>query len=173
MIYMSAGWRNERNATDYIEGVKEWQTKYGIDGVYSDGLPQDDFLVADEIVRMLRELFPSGPLVFHDTLDGYPSTFRPFLHAYATATIMAEGIVNTDGLGWQWPRSMSAVLVTRCTTPLCSRRTLPLEQWSSDLIPTPNAFTGSKRRCIAAVVINTTIPSKHNINYQTIYNKID
>ena len=104
MIYMSAGWRNARNATEYIEGVKEWQTKYGIDGVYSDGLPQDDFLVAYEIVRMLRELFPSGPLVFHDTLDGYPSTFRPFLHSYATATLMAEGVVNTDGLGWQWPR---------------------------------------------------------------------
>ena len=128
ITYMSAGWRNERNASEYIDGVKQWQMRYGIDGVYSgvrtatltllwlfikslnddvgctDGLPEDDFLVAYEIVRMLRQLFPSGPLIFHDTLDGYPSTFRPFLHAYATATIMGENIGNTDGLGWQWPR---------------------------------------------------------------------
>ena len=104
VAYMSAGWRNERNASEYIGHVTEWRDEYKIDGVYSDGLPEDDFLVAYEEVRMLRELFPSGPLIFHDTLDGYPSTFRPFLHSYATATLMAEGIENSDGLAWQWPR---------------------------------------------------------------------
>ena len=104
VAYMSAGWRNERNASEYIGHVKAWRDEYKIDGVYSDGLPEDDFLVAYEEVRMLRELFPSGPLIFHDTLNGYPSTFRPVLHSYATATLMAEGIENSDGLAWQWPR---------------------------------------------------------------------
>ena len=54
---------------------------------------------------MLRQLFPAGSLIFHDTMHGYPAHFRPFLHAYGTATLMAEGVSsNGTGLAWQWPR---------------------------------------------------------------------
>ena len=62
--------------------------------------------VAYEEVRMLRELFSNGTLIFHDTLHhGVPvAEFRPFLHAYATATLMSEGVHSSNGTSWQWPR---------------------------------------------------------------------
>eukprot|EP01048_Picozoa_sp_COSAG05_P003508 COSAG05_NODE_163_length_15471_cov_29.575072_3_plen_448_part_00 len=56
---------------------------------------------------MLRELFGSGTLVVHDTIreEGIlPAQYRPFLHAYADATLMAEGVISNDGVRWQWPR---------------------------------------------------------------------
>ena len=96
VAYISAGWRNTRNATEYIGHVKEWRIAHKIDGIYSHALPKGDFVSAYKEVRMLRELFPSGPLTFHDTLDGYPSTFRPLLHAYGTAILTADGVGDTN-----------------------------------------------------------------------------
>jgi hypothetical protein len=56
---------------------------------------------------MLRELFSDGSLVVHDTIreEGIPAAqYRPFIHAYADATLMGEGMISNDGVGWQWPR---------------------------------------------------------------------
>ena len=105
--YMSAWFHVGRNATEYIGDVAAWKEQYGIDGIYSDGLPEDDFLVAYEEMRMLRELFPNGSLIIHDTIreEGIPAAqYRPFLHAYADATLLGEGMISNDGENWQWPR---------------------------------------------------------------------
>ena len=104
--YMSCGLASTRNASVYIDRVRAWKERYHIQGVYSDGLAEDDWLVAYEEVRMLRELFPNGTLIFHDTLHhGMPvAEFRPFLHTYATATLMSEGVHSSNGTSWQWPR---------------------------------------------------------------------
>lgn len=105
--YMSAWFHSGRNATEYLGHVAEWKARFGIDGLYTDGLPEDDWTVAYEEMRMLRELFASGTLVVHDTIreEGIlPAQYRPFLHAYADATLMAEGMISNDGVKWQWPR---------------------------------------------------------------------
>jgi hypothetical protein len=78
---------------------------YGMDGVYSDGLPEDDWVAAYEEMRLLRAAFPRGPLVVHDTIrqEGTAAAeWRPWVQAYATATLLGEGMVSTDGVAWQW-----------------------------------------------------------------------
>ena len=54
-------------------------------GIYSDGLAEDDWIVAYEEMRMLRQLFgANGTLIVHDTIreEGIPpAQYRPFLHA--------------------------------------------------------------------------------------------
>eukprot|EP01047_Picozoa_sp_COSAG01_P076439 COSAG01_NODE_13421_length_1588_cov_1.198791_2_plen_273_part_00 len=59
-------------------------------------------------MRMLRALFgKNGTLIVHDTLQevGIPAAeYRPFVHAYATATLMGEGMMSNQGTNWSWPR---------------------------------------------------------------------
>ena len=62
---------------------------------------------------MLRELFPAGSLVFHDTLHpgrGMPvAAYRPFLHAYATATQMGQNLESHgSGIYWKWIQAAPA-----------------------------------------------------------------
>ena len=44
----------------------------------------------------------------HDTLQEVgmsPAQFRPFIHSYATATLMGEGMSSRGvGTNWSWPR---------------------------------------------------------------------
>ena len=44
--YISAWFAFERNASEYVNKVVEWRDSYGMDGVYSDGLPEDEWLIA-------------------------------------------------------------------------------------------------------------------------------
>jgi hypothetical protein len=106
--YMSAFYHSTRNASEYIGHVKEWKDRFRIDGIYSDGLPEYDWLCAYEEVRMLRELFPSGPLIFHDTMHRPVAEFRAFLHTYATALYMGEGVKSNAGIDWSWPKAATA-----------------------------------------------------------------
>lgn len=105
--YMSAWFHSTRNATEYVAHVAAWKDQFGINGIYSDGLPEDDWIVAYEEMRMLRELFPKGSLIIHDTIreEAMPAAeYRPFLHAYADATLMGESMISNAGESWQWPR---------------------------------------------------------------------
>ena len=110
---VGSAYHSTRNATEYIGHVKQWKDEFGIDGIYSDGLPEDDWLCAYEEVRMLRELFPAGSLVFHDTKHagrGMPvASYRPFLHAYATATQMGQNVLSHgSGIYWNWIKAAPA-----------------------------------------------------------------
>ena len=59
--------------------------------------------------RLLRATFGAeGALIVHDTLQEVgmsPAQFRPFIHSYATATLMGEGMSSRGvGTNWSWPR---------------------------------------------------------------------
>eukprot|EP01044_Picomonas_judraskeda_P022930 COSAG03_NODE_5871_length_1158_cov_0.815864_1_plen_380_part_01 len=92
VVYMSMWFSYTRNASVYIEHVRDWKTRFGIRGIYSDGLPICDWLSGYEEARMLRQLFPDGTLIFHDSQEGQEESkaaalYRPFIHAYATSTL--------------------------------------------------------------------------------------
>lgn len=46
LVYMSMWFASTRNATVYASHVNAWKERFGIDGIYTDGLCQDDWLVA-------------------------------------------------------------------------------------------------------------------------------
>jgi hypothetical protein len=111
--YMSAHFYYSRDAEEYVNEVKRWKEKYGIEGVYSDGMPTPEWIVSYEEIRMLRELFPDGPVVIHSTGQAYgggaplhlPDIFMPFIDCYATATVKSEWVLaEKEGKDWQYPR---------------------------------------------------------------------
>eukprot|EP00039_Didymoeca_costata_P032522 m.38187 g.38187 ORF g.38187 m.38187 type:complete len:800 (-) comp9400_c0_seq1:200-2599(-) len=106
--YMSAWFHISRNANEFVNNVVEWKNKFDIDGIYSDGLPNDDWIVAYNEMRLLRDAFgDNGTLIVHDSIRESGMTasqYRPFVHTYASATLMAEEMPSTDGTAWQWPR---------------------------------------------------------------------
>ena len=70
LVYMSAWFSSTRNASVYVDHVRDWKERYAIRGIYTDGLPICDWLTAYEEARMLREAFPNGTLIFHDSQEG-------------------------------------------------------------------------------------------------------
>jgi len=112
VTYMSAYWTPSRDAAVYIDGVRQFKEKYGIDGVYSDGLPSADWLLAYKEIRMLRELFPDGTIIVHDSFHQSGQAiaqFKPFLYTYATFNYMAEGEETKTGEDWQFPRYVTSM----------------------------------------------------------------
>ncbi|MBO5007596.1 MAG: hypothetical protein J6D26_02035 [Clostridia bacterium] len=108
----------DRSSPDrYINEVRRLRDRYGVDGVYSDGTPGEGaWVVAYEESRMLRELFPDGILIVHQT--GQPGNggaplsssafFLPNMDAYYTATLKGES-VKVDGFAsplanMTWPQ---------------------------------------------------------------------
>lgn len=92
---------NREEPTEYINEVARLKEKYGIDGVYSDGTPSESqWITAYEEARMLRELFPSGTVIVHQTgqpANGGPplssaSYFLPMVDTYFTGTLKGENI---------------------------------------------------------------------------------
>lgn len=117
--YMSMYYWYNRNTDEYITEVKRHRDTYGIDGVYTDGLPDKEWLAAYKGARMLRKLFPDGVLIFHTTgQDGnggppmaVPDISIPAIDAYATITLRGEG-VEGDGLAWEYPKNITSAYNT-------------------------------------------------------------
>lgn len=110
--YISAYWNPTRDEEVFIDAVKWSKDKYGIDGIYSDGLPSTDWMLAYKEMRMLRELFPDGMLIVHDSFrqSGKPvAQFMPFLYTYASYMYMAEGVETREGEKWQYPRYLTSM----------------------------------------------------------------
>ena len=116
IIYMSMHFYYSRNPQEYIDNVRRFATKYGLEGVYSDGDPAQEWLVSYEEMRMLRELFPDGPIILHTTGQpggggpplSEPDIFIPAVDTYATATFRGEWVLSNDGIGWPYPRYISS-----------------------------------------------------------------
>lgn len=105
--YISAYWVPTRDPDEYISAVRKYKDEYDINGVYSDGIEAMDWMVAYKEMRMLRELFPSGSIIVHDSMnqDGWVgSQLRPFIHTYATTMYLAENTPSKSGIHWQYPR---------------------------------------------------------------------
>ncbi|RMD74089.1 MAG: hypothetical protein D6820_17435, partial [Lentisphaerae bacterium] len=106
--YMSAWFYYSRNPQEFVSEVKRWKDEYGIDGIYSDGLPGVDWLTAYIEMRMLRQLFPAGPLIIHDSAPQTGNATRRFVHTYATYTLLGEEVQSNDGENWPYPRFVIA-----------------------------------------------------------------
>lgn len=92
---------NRDDPTEWINEVKRLRDTYGVDGVYSDGLPSESqWVVAYEEARMLRELFPDGTLIVHQTGQpanggpplSSPAFFLPMVDSYLSVTLKGENV---------------------------------------------------------------------------------
>jgi len=92
---------NKESADEYITEIKRLRDTYGIDGIYSDGIPSEhQWVTGYEESRMLRELFPDGFIVAHQTGNpqngGGPlsaaALFLPFVDTYWNATLKGESV---------------------------------------------------------------------------------
>lgn len=113
--YMSFYFWHNRNVDEYIAEVKRHRDTYGIEGVYTDGLPDKEWLESYAAMRKLRELFPDGTIIVHTTGQSAnggpplatPEISIPAIDAYATMTLRGESVPGTGAL-WKYPRYMTA-----------------------------------------------------------------
>ena len=113
--FMSMYFWYNRDIDEYINEVKRHRDTYGIDGIYSDGTPDLDWLVAYEGARKLRELFPDGPLIVHQTgapgngspPAGLPDLFIPAVDSYFTITLRGEDLPG-EGINWKYVEDVSS-----------------------------------------------------------------
>lgn len=100
---------------EYINETARHRDKYGITGVYTDGVPPIDWLKAYEGMRRLREVFPNGCIVAHTTGQtenggaplATPELFIPAIDAYATFTLRGESVPGT-AKDWAYPRFVTS-----------------------------------------------------------------
>lgn len=117
--YMSMYYWHNRDVDEYIAEVQRHRDMYGIDGIYSDGLPDKEWLAAYKGARKLRELFPDGVLIFHTTGqdgNGGPPMAAcdisiPAIDAYSTMTLRGEGVKGA-GEGWEYPKNITSAYNT-------------------------------------------------------------
>ncbi|MCS7239596.1 MAG: hypothetical protein NZ899_15215 [Thermoguttaceae bacterium] len=108
VVYASPNWYYSRDPEEFIAEMRRLRDTYGIDGVYYDGIPSQDWPLAYTLMRMTRELFPEGPVILHNTGQAYngnpplgePSIRIPAVETYATATFGGELVY---GVGADWP----------------------------------------------------------------------
>jgi hypothetical protein len=93
-----------RDTEKYFNEVKALRDKFGIDGVYLDGMLSDcetnvkvENKIANwEMIRRLRQLFgPSGSIIYHGTSLGSKVAAVPNIDSYCTATLNGEGVTVT------------------------------------------------------------------------------
>ena len=112
LIYASQWFYFSRDPETFAGEAMRWRDEYGMDGIYSDGLAQDDWLSAYVLMRRLRgDVFPEGSLIIHDSFPQSgvaAAAFRPFIYGYATATYMAENAVVDAGADWAWVRYVTS-----------------------------------------------------------------
>ena len=116
ITYMSMYFYYSRNPQEYLDNIRRFRDRYGIEGVYSDGDPSPEWVVAYEEMRMLRELFPDGVIILHTTGQpgnggpplSEPDIFIPAIDTYATATFRGEWAQYEGGIGWLYPRYVSS-----------------------------------------------------------------
>lgn len=89
-----------KNLNEFYSQIEALKNKFGIDGVYIDGLTFDvglhriDNKIANwEMIRRLRELFgANGVIIFHGTHLGSPVATVPNIDAYCDVTLSGEGV---------------------------------------------------------------------------------
>ena len=120
--YLSAYFYYSRDPAEYTNELKRWKRAYGIDGFYSDGLPDLNWLIAYEEIRMARELFPDGDIWLHTTGQGnnggpplaLPDICCPFIDTYADATVRGEWL-PFQGHDWPYIRYITSQFRTANT----------------------------------------------------------
>jgi len=97
-VYCSLGaFASKHKSFDsFYTQIENLKSKFGIDGVYIDGLTFDnvDNKIANwEMIRRLRRLFgKDGVIVLHGTHLGRPVATAPNIDSYCDATLNGEGV---------------------------------------------------------------------------------
>ncbi len=107
-VYASAHWYYSRDPEEFAAEIQRLRDAYRLDGIYYDGIPSQEWVVAYEQMRLTRELFPDGPVIIHNTGQAYngnpplgePSLRIPAIETYATVTYAGELV---HGVGADWP----------------------------------------------------------------------
>ncbi len=111
IIYTSPYYYYSRDAAEFAGEAKRLKEKYSLDGIYFDGIPSQEWIVAYEEMRITREIFPDGVIVLHNTGHPYngipplgdPSIKIPAIECYADATFGGELLVG-EGKDWVYPK---------------------------------------------------------------------
>ena len=107
ILYASPQWYYSRDAQEWADELRRLRDRYHIDGIYYDGIPSQEWIVAYEEMRLTREIFPDGPIIVHNTGQCYngnpplgePAIRIPAIETYATATYAGE-LVYGEGADW-------------------------------------------------------------------------
>ncbi len=108
--YMSGWFYYSRDAAEFGAEVRRLRDRYGFGGVYYDGMPVLDWIVAYEEMRLTREAYPDGMIVLHHTSPAPLSDVSlelPAVSTYADITYMGE-LVAGYGSDWVYPKYMGA-----------------------------------------------------------------
>jgi hypothetical protein len=109
--YMSPYFFYSRDPEVFAGEVKRMKETYGINGVYFDGIPSQEWITAYEEMRMTREILKDGTIIVHNTghaSNGIPplgevSLKIPAVETYADITYGGE-LVWGFGPDWVFPR---------------------------------------------------------------------
>ena len=115
LVYFSPYFYYVHDPDVYLNELKKIKEEFGLDGIYFDGIYSHDWLLAYELMRRTRQLFPSGDIIYHATgipNNGGPPLERydimiPAIDTYATATLRGEGIISDEPY-WKYPAAISS-----------------------------------------------------------------
>jgi hypothetical protein len=142
--YVSGWFYHSRDPERWVASLAKLSAQYGFDGILSDGLPQDDFVAAYEEARLVRQLFPTGVVIIHDTLRQTGTAvaqWRPVIASYASATIMGELMTGRDGDQWPWAQSMSQFRSGNCIGSIKGNA------WTGPGCDPPTSASGDGKEC--------------------------
>jgi hypothetical protein len=108
--YMSPYFYRSRDPELFASELAKAKKKYGIRGVYYDGIPSQEWVDAYEMMRMTREVLADGIIIFHNSghaSNGIPplgevSLKIPAVETYADITYGGE-LVWGHGAEWTYP----------------------------------------------------------------------
>ena len=109
--YMSPYFYHSRDPKIFSDELQRMKDTYGINGVYYDGIPSQEWIETYEMMRMTREVLKDGVIIFHNTghaSNGTPplgevSLKIPAVESYADISYGAELVWGT-GADWVYPR---------------------------------------------------------------------
>lgn len=108
--YFSPYFYPSRDPKDFADELSRIKDTYGVNGVYFDGIPSQEWIVAYEEMRMSREVLNDGIIIYHNTGHasngtaplGEVSLKIPAIETYADITFGGE-LVWGDGPEWKYP----------------------------------------------------------------------
>lgn len=100
-----------RDPEKFASETRRLRDTYGLEGLYYDGIPSQEWVVAYEEMRMTREIFADGVIIVHNTGHasnggpplGEPSLKIPAVETYATETYGGEQVYGF-GRDWVYPK---------------------------------------------------------------------
>jgi len=113
--YLSPYFYSNRNPVEFAAEARRIRDTYDVDGAYYDGIPSQEWVSAYETMRMTREIFKDGVIIYHNTGHasngtaplGEPSMKIPAIETYANFTYAGE-LVYGYGKDWAYPKYIAS-----------------------------------------------------------------